>query len=116
MAHQNEREPQDIIKAILNGEGLSEWERGYALWELCHEVDRTKGESRRWTTSIQSIVQLPDPDNMDVFMDDLWEFDWERGNTEYQESEYPYDPYRVTAHKKIVEITEYVPLDDANAN
>lgn len=105
------RTDKEIIEAVYAGENLTESELKYLRWELGMEVDSKEGDEGRWTRCISTIMRLPNPENMDEFLDDLWCLDWERGLTEHQENIYSYQPYRVEAFTRTITITDYIPIE-----
>lgn len=86
----------DIINKLKNGENLSECE----LRELCwsdYVVDEIEGDDHRWQREIETIIDVDGQ---------LYAIDWMRGLTEYQESEFWDQPYKVKKVEK--EITQTV--------
>ena len=86
----------DIINKLKNGEELSECE----LRELCwsdYMVDEIKGDDHRWQREMTTIIDVNGQ---------LYAIDWMCGLTEYQESEFWDQPYKVKKVEK--EITQTV--------
>lgn len=93
----------EILNKLHAGENLTSREIKELVWG--YEIDRMCGDDRRWTRSVSSIVELEG---------ELWQIDWEQGLTEYQESLYEEQPYRVKKVKKTVTRVEvsYEPWGD----
>ena len=94
---------QEIINKLRSGEALSERE----IKELTYcgyMVDQIKGANGRWTQSVRTILNIEG---------ELWAVDWYRGLTEYQENEFPHQPYRVRRVERVVTRTEvdYEPIE-----
>lgn len=86
----------DIINKLKNGEELSECE----LRELCgsdYWVEEIEGDDHRWQREIKTIIDVDGQ---------LYAIDWMRGLTEYQESEFLDQPYKVKKVEK--EITQTI--------
>lgn len=90
-----------IIEKMYAGEELSKKElRCLATGYECDtepgeykEIDQMEGDSGRWTQSMDTIIRVGD---------DLWCIPWESGLTEYQESEFYWQPYRVERKERII--------------
>lgn len=66
-------------------------------------IDVIEGDSSRWTQHMTTIFKMNDK---------LYALEWERGLTEYQENEFYDQPYEVKETKKMVEVTDYVPVKE----
>lgn len=90
----------EMLNKIDSGEELSEKDLRSLVCEF-NEVDRTKGENRRWVRSIQSIIKIGDRH---------FALDWEQGLTENQENEFWKQPYEVEkkTYEKTITVTEWV--------
>lgn len=91
-----------IVSKLKAGEKLTESELEYLVYDGI-EVDEIKGDSYRWTQSVQTILDIDG---------ELWAVDWERGLTECQENEFYDQPYRVEMREKQITVKEYVEVGD----
>lgn len=76
----------------------------FLIWE-CQEVDAEYGENRRWSRSVNTIVQIGDR---------FFSIGWEEGLTEMQPNEYLGDDIvEVRKVKKVIEVEQWeeVPKD-----
>ncbi|BAL85148.1 hypothetical protein SELR_pSRC300750 (plasmid) [Selenomonas ruminantium subsp. lactilytica TAM6421] len=91
----------EFLRRYDAGEQFDEEE----IEELVYAYGEEKhvGEPQRWSTPVQSVFSMGDR---------LFAVDWSRGNTEMQENEFYEQPYEVKKVKKMVEVTEYVKLED----
>lgn len=88
---------ENIENKIINGEKLGEYERKLCAWgEVGKYIDEEEGDSGRWMQRISTIFEIDGQ---------LYRIDWERGLTECQDNEYPYQPYKVKREEKIVTTT-----------
>lgn len=86
---------EELMRKFLQGKELSEGE----LSELDdYAIKQFKGENRRWSQSIQSIVE---------FDGKFYAIDWERGLTENQENYFGDQPYEVIPVEKVVKTVVY---------
>lgn len=92
----------EVVNKLKSGKKLNENEIATLVYEG-FEVDEIKGDSYRWTQSIQTIINIDG---------ELWEIDWQKGLTEYQENEFYNQPYRVVKREKQVIVTEYVAVEE----
>lgn len=89
-----------MLRKIDSGEELTEDE----LKELTeYEIEQEKGENRRWTRTITSIVEL---------FGRFFALEWEEALTEMQENEFYSQPYEVekVTYEKTITVTEWKPL------
>lgn len=96
----NEHFDELMVKKIDKGEALTERE----LKKLVHEgneVHRSNGENRRWSRSVESIIEL---------CNRYFAVLWEEGLTENQEDSYFDQPYEVEEHtyEKTITVTEWI--------
>ncbi|MDD3222319.1 MAG: hypothetical protein PHG07_08020 [Lachnospiraceae bacterium] len=87
-----------MVQKIDSGEELTENElQGFQDFE----VERTKGENRRWSRTVSSICKL---------CDRFFKLVWEEGLTECQENEFYDQPYEVEkrTYEKKITVTEWV--------
>lgn len=91
-----------MVEKIDKGENLTEKELRTLVFE-CNEVSRSKGENRRWSRSVESIVEL---------CGRYFAVMWEEGLTECQENEFYDQPYEVEekTYEKTVTVTEWVKI------
>lgn len=92
----------EIFKKIDNKEILSEKE----IKVLVHdnfEVDEIEGEEHRWYRIVSTIIER---DNR------YFRIDWHRGLTEYQENEYPNQPYEVEPKEKVITVKEWIKKEE----
>ena len=97
---------ENIENKIINGEELDGYERKMCAWgEVGKHIDEEEGDSWRWTQSVSTIFEIDGQ---------LYCIDWERGLTECQDNEYPYQPYKVKRVEKEVTTTiiTYVKMED----
>lgn len=92
----------DVVKRLKSGEKLDEGELKTLVYDG-FEVDTIEGDRGRWTQHMKTIIDI---DN------ELWAIDWQQGLTEYQESSFDNQPYRVAANEKHIVVTEYVKVED----
>lgn len=92
----------ETVAKLKSGAILSEGELKTLVYDGV-EVDEIEGDSGRWHRSVQTIIDIDG---------ELWEIDWDRGLTEYQENEFYNQPHRVVKREKQIIITEYVALED----
>jgi len=66
-----------------------------------YEISRTVGDNRRWSRSVESILEI----NGRHFC-----LDWEEGLTECQENDFYEQPYEVQKHEyeKVIKVTEWL--------
>lgn len=88
-----------MIRKIDAGERLTEQEIRMIVFET-NEIERNKGENRRWSRSVKSIVEM---------CSRYFCVDWEEGLTEYQENEFYNQPYEVkkNTYEKTITVTEW---------
>lgn len=89
-----------MVGKIENGEKLTKKELRTLVFE-CREIERNDGENRRWTRSVESIIEL---------CGRYFAVIWEEGLTEYQDNEFYYQPYEVEkkTYEKTITVTEWV--------
>ena len=90
------------VAKLKSGKKLSENEIATLVFEGI-EVDEIRGSSGRWTQSIRTIINING---------ELWEIDWQRCLTEYQENEFYNQPYRVEKREKQIIVAEYVAVEE----
>lgn len=85
----------ETVAKLKNGEKLNEREIATLAYDGCR-VDEIEGDNGRWTQGVTTIIDIDG---------ELWEIDWARGLTEYQENEFYDQPYRVKkVEKKVTRI------------
>jgi len=91
-----------IINKIDNKVKLSEDELKTLIFEYGKETE--EGDSRRWTQSITTIVDL---------LNRNFSINWERGLTECQDNEFYEQPYEVKlkVYQKTITVKEWVSLN-----
>lgn len=91
-----------MVNKIDKGEKLTEKELKTLVFE-CNEVERNSGENRRWTRSIESIIEL---------CGRFFAVIWEEGLTECQDNEFYDQPYEVEkkTYEKTITVTEWVKI------
>lgn len=89
-----------MVEKIDKGEKLTEEELKTLVYE-CNEISRSKGENRRWSRSVASIIEL---------CGRYFAVTWEEGLTEHQENEFYEQPYEVEekTYEKTITVTEWV--------
>lgn len=89
-----------MVEKIDNGEKLTENELKTLVFE-CNEIERDEGENRRWTRSVESIIEL---------CGRYFAVIWEEGLTECQDNEFYYQPYEVEkkTYEKTIVVTEWI--------
>lgn len=97
-----------LIDKLLNKEYLTEDEIRRIIYydfddDRVRLVDEKEGKERQWTRDITTVFDIGG---------NLWAIDWDRGLTEYQDSAYNNQPYRVKRRTKTITIEEYVPLKE----
>lgn len=94
----------ELQDKILRGDKLSEREIMDVLWDSGFIViSEERHEKRRWTQPVSTVIELGNGD--------LYEIDWMEGLTEYQESEFYNQPYKVVPVEKTITVVEYVRAD-----
>lgn len=93
-----------IMKKFLNGEKLTEQDRANLAWgdvddERYEYIDQIEGSSGRWMQSMKTVFK---------YNDEYYAIDWMAGLTEYQENEYPSNPYRVEPKERVVTVVDWV--------
>lgn len=86
-----------ILKKIDNGESLTERELSRLI--TLYEVESKKGDNRRWSRTVESIVELSGR---------FFRVIWEQGLTEMQEDSFSNQPVEVVKHtyEKTIVVTE----------
>lgn len=97
---------QPIMEKFLNREELTEEDRANLAWGDIDDggyeyVDQIDGSSGRWTQKVQTVFK---------YNDEYWAIDWRSGLTEYQENEYPSNPYRVERKERVVTVVDWVKI------
>lgn len=89
-----------MVQKIDNGEELTEKELRTLVFE-CNEVERHKGENRRWSRTVESVIEL---------CGRFFKITWEQGLTESQENDFHEQPYEVEldAYKKVIEVHNWI--------
>lgn len=89
-----------MIQKIDNHEELTENELKTLVFE-CHEVERCEGENRRWSRTVNSIVEL---------CGRFFKVIWEQGLTENQDDNFYDQPYEVEldSYKKVIEARNWI--------
>ncbi len=96
----------EIENKIVNNKKLTEEELRHCAWgEVGTYVAEIEEGSGRWTQSMSTIFEIEGQ---------LYCIDWQRDLTEYQESEYWGQPYKVRREEKVVTTTvvRYVKTDE----
>ena len=91
----------DILAKIDSGEKLKE--RDIRDLVFNYEIDKIEHGSGRWTTTVETIIELCGR-TFSIF--------WERGLTECQENEFYNQPVEVckNTYVKPVVVTEWIPV------
>ena len=93
----NEQKIAEIENKIINGEVLTEEELRCCAWgDVGKYINEIEEGSGRWTQSMSTIFEIEGQ---------LYCIDWQRDLTEYQESEYWGQPYKVRREEKVVTTT-----------
>ena len=89
-----------MVEKIEKGEKLTEEELKTLVFE-CNEVFKKKGENRRWSRRVESIIEL---------CGRYFAVVWDEGLTEYQDNEFYDQPYEVEekTYEKTITVTEWV--------
>ena len=103
---------KELLDALYSGQHLNEKDIMHLLLDLGCVVDEQKGDQGIWTQRISTIIQLPDPNDLDTYTDDLWRIDWLQCLTVLQESEFDEQPYRVKCVEETVVVKNYVRIDE----
>ena len=93
----------EMLQKIDSGERLSEEELQSLVFEG-NEVSTKKGENRRWSRTVDTVIEL----NGRFFM-----IEWDEGLTECQENEFYEQPYEVTPreYEKTITVTDWVRIE-----
>lgn len=88
-----------MVSKIDSGESLTDSELRTVVFET-EEIERNTGENRRWSRSVESIVEM---------CGRFFCVDWEEGLTECQENEFYNQPYEVKkiTYEKTITVTEW---------
>lgn len=86
------------VMKLKEGKELSESEIEAIFW-VSPEVFEQSGESRRWSKSVTTVVDIDGQ---------MYAIDWEKGLTENQEDSFMAQPYKVRLEEEEVIITETV--------
>ena len=91
----------DILAKIDAGEKLEECDIRDLVFD--YEIDKIEHGSGRWTTTVETIIEL---------CDRTFSITWERGLTECQENEFYNQPVEVRkrTYVKPVVVTEWIPI------
>ena len=94
------------MEKFLNGEKLTKEDRANLAWgdvddEGYEYVDQIDGSSGRWTQKMQTVFK---------YNGEYWAIDWRSGLTEYQEKEYPSNPYLVERKERVVTVVDWVKI------
>lgn len=94
---------EEILEKIDNGEALSERELKELVFDG-YEIERHEGENRRWTRTVESIVEL---------CGRTFSISWEEGLTECQENGFYEQPVEVECHEyeKTITVKEWTPVE-----
>jgi len=68
----------EMLRKIDSGKKLSKADLNTLVWEF-NKVDRTVGENRRWSRTVDSIIEISGR---------FFKLTWEEGLTECQENEF----------------------------
>jgi len=91
----------EFVERFDKGERFDERDISELVFAYGKEV--WAGEPHRWSTPVQSVIRAGDR---------LFAIDWQRANTEMQENEFWEQPYEVKEVTKMVEVKEYVKLEE----
>lgn len=108
LAEEKEREEEEYYEnnferimadKIAKKQNLTKEELRRLVWD--YQVDSQEEDEGRWTKHMRAIVEL---------CGDLYSIEYERGLTECQENEYPYQPVKVKKVEltKTITVIEYV--------
>lgn len=88
-----------ILQKIDNKEDLTERELSELVFE--YAIDTKKGDNRRWSRTVTTIIEI---------MGRTFKIIWEEGLTEYQENEFYDQPYEVELkeYEKTITVKEWV--------
>lgn len=89
-----------MVQKIDDGIKLTEEELQKLVFE-CNEIERHEGENRRWSRTIESIIEL---------CGRFFKVTWEDGLTECQENGFYDQPYEVEldSYKKVIEVHNWI--------
>lgn len=90
----------EIIEKLYKGEELNESEIQQLTWDDVEGSEvfdiRYNNELNRWSRYVRTIIKIGD---------DFWCIDWDQGLTEYQESSYHNQPFKVKMVTKQIAMT-----------
>ncbi len=95
------RSPSEVIKDFLDGKELSNEDISVLVYDM--DGEDINGYEHRWTKDVKSIREIEKGKYIAI--------DWSKGLTEYQENEFPYQPYYVKPRQCITIITIWEPAD-----
>lgn len=90
----------ELLDKIDSGEELFESDIEDLVYEST-EIHREVLDIGDWHTSICSVVRVGNR---------LFEICWNRGNTDYQDDTFPFQPEEVEEYKEVMEVTKYRPI------
>lgn len=95
-------EEDKMLKKLLSGKTLSESEIKSLVFEY-DEISKEYGENRRWSRSIDTVIEI---------QNHYFLIEWEEGLTENQENEFFNQPVEVMKHEyeKTITVTEWIPV------
>lgn len=91
----------EVIKDFLDGKELSSEDISVLVYDMYGED--INGDEHRWTKDVKSIREIEKGKYIAI--------DWDKGLTEYQENEFPSQPYYVIPRQCVTTITVWEPAD-----
>ena len=88
-----------MLSKIDSGESLTSNELSELVYT--YDIDTQEGDDGRWTRGMYTVIELGGR---------CFGISWFKGLTEYQKSEFDFQPEEVERHEKVITVTEWLPI------
>ena len=92
-----------MLSKIDSGESLTSSELSRLVYD--YDIYTEEGDDGRWVRSMYTVVEL---------CGRHFGISWFKGLTEYQDSEFDFQPEEVEKHEKVITVTEWFPIKRGN--
>lgn len=92
-----------MLSKIDSGESLTNSELSRLVYD--YDIDTEEGDDGRWVRGMYTVVEL---------CGRHFGISWFKGLTEYQDSEFDFQPEEVEKHEKVITVTEWLPIKRGN--
>lgn len=92
-----------MLSKIDSGESLTSSELSRLVYD--YDIDTQEGDDGRWVRGMYTVVEL---------CGRHFGINWFKGLTEYQDSEFDFQPEEVEKHEKVITVTEWLPIKGGN--